>query len=64
MGSLENIFIFPLTVIINIKIPVSELREESPEALTEANKALLLDFDGRGIMHPNMTLSIYRVRIY
>lgn len=31
MESLENIFIFPLTAILYIKIPVSELREENPE---------------------------------
>lgn len=63
MESLENIFIFALTVILYIKTPVAELREENPETPTEANK-VLLDFDGRGIIHPNMTLHIFRVRIY
>lgn len=60
MESLENIFIFLLTVIFYIKIPVAALREENSEAPTEV---LLLDFDGRGIIHPYMALHIFSIRI-
>lgn len=64
MESLENIFFFFLTVILYIKISVAKLREENSEAPTEVNKVLLLDSDGREIIHPYMTLQIFSVRIY
>lgn len=52
--SLENIFILLLTVILCTKI-LLWLNWENSEVPTEANKVLLTDFDGTGIIHPHMT---------
>lgn len=43
---------------------MAELRENNLDAPTEANKELLTDFDGIGIIHPYVTLNTFNVRIY